>query len=354
MKQKQDKIYSMKKYILFTLLCTCSIFLLTAWLLICMNLHYYVKTDAIPQAVESVMLENIKIQNPDGEEVSLAQYILDEYIQDDRISVEEVQEILHNGTFTDFAAALTEQYNQYLAKGGEFPEIDAQEFVSALEQNADIIYDKTGLRFLDPDKKKLKENLDHPLTLVNNTLESYMYKGVKGFFLRLSLAFPTQIVLVLLLAAALIWLILIHIRSMKKIGRAFKLCSIAASVPCFVLFLTGLLMSKILNLIHLPAELSTALRGQTVHFSGVGLLICILLFLIGILWNLVTFKPELAPPEQSTQSVDMPKPIASPAVSRRQFCRFCGEKLINPDAQFCYQCGKVQNQTKIKPTRNLP
>lgn len=299
--------------------------------------------------MESVVLENVKVQNSDGEEVSLAQYILDEYIQDDRVSVEDVQEILHSGTFTDFAAALTEQYNQYLADGGEFPEIDAQEFISVLEQNADIIYDKTGLRFLEPDKEKLKENLNHPLYLLNKTLESYMYKGVKGFFLRLSLAFLTQIVLVLLLTGLLVLMILIHNRSMKKIGRAFKLYSITAFVPCFIFFQIGLLMSWILELINLPAELGTALRGQTVKFSGMGLLFCILLFLIGILWNLITFQQSSKQPEQNVSSMDMPKPVSYPEsgeMPKRMYCRYCGEKLVNPDAQFCYQCGKIQNQKK--------
>ena len=363
LKEKKEILYSTKKYILLTVLSVLGVFVLTSLLLICMTLRYYVKTAAIPQAVEAVVLENIQVSQPDGSEKSLAQYILDEYIQDERITVEEVQEVLHEGTFSDFAVILAEKYNQYLTEGGEFPEIEAQEFVQLLEENTDLIYEKTGLRFLDPDKKKLKENLNHPLDTLNHVLESYMYKGVKGFFFRMTVSFWIEIVLALLLGLALAWMIIIFMRKRKKIGTAFKVYSMTAVMPCTIVFMGGLLMSWLMELIHLPAELGSALRGKTVVFSGIGILICIVLFCFGMLWNLISAKPAVssAVPEikPAFRSKDMPAPLdhtqplpAIPETPKRQFCRFCGKKLVSPDALFCYRCGKAQDAEHLLLKKN--
>ena len=352
--EKKEIIYSTKKYILLTILAVLGVLVLTSLLLVCMTLRYYIKTSAIPQAVEAVALENIQVSQPDGSEKSLAQYILDEYIQDDRITVEEVQEVLHEGTFSDFAGVLAEKYNQYLTEGGDFPEIEAQEFVTLLEQNTDLIYEKTGLRFLDPDKKKLKENLNHPLDTLNHALESYMYRGVKGFFLRTAVSLWIEILLALLLCALLVWMILIFRRGRRKIGTAFKVYSMTAVIPCMIVFTGGLLMSWLIELIHLPGELGSALRGKTIVFSGIGVLCCIALFCFGMLWNLIAFKPasagEVPENKPASRSKDIPAPLAHTqpltAVSetpKRQFCRFCGKKLVSPDALFCYRCGKAQD-----------
>ena len=356
--EKKEIVYSTKKYILLTILAVFGVFVLTSLLLTCMTLRYYLETAAIPQAVASVVLENVQVSQPDGSEKSLAQYILDEYIQDDRITVEEVQEVLHEGTFSDFATVLAEKYNQYLTEGGEFPEIEAQEFIALLEENTDLIYEKTGLRFLDPDKQKLKENLNHPLDTLNHMLESYMYKGVKGFFLRIAVSFWVEIVLALLMGALLAWMIIISIRGKKKIGTAFKAYSISATLPCTIVFMGGLLMAWLMELIHLPGELGTALRGRTVTFSGIGILICIFLFCFGMLWNLITTNstsagtaPETKP---SSKNMDMPAPLdhtqplpVIPETPKRQFCRFCGKKLVSPDALFCYHCGKAQDSEHL-------
>jgi len=371
--KKIRKIYRTPEYILWTILSVILTFLLTSLLLLCMTVHYYVKTAAIPEAVAAVAMENIQIPQSDGTEKTLAEYILDEYVQDERVTVEDVQEVLENGTFSEFVGTLTEQYNHYLADGGTFPELDADEFVELLEENADLIYDKTGLRFLDPDKKKLKENLDHPLNALNKILESYMYKGTGGFFLRLAVSFQTQIVLIVLMIAALVWMVIIHIRGQKRVGTALEIFSVTAFQPCLICFMGGLLMSWILNLAHLPGELGTVLRGRTITFSGIGILICAAVFFFGKIWNLIADKPVKSEPldeekhlqtatATDTAFVKLPEEKTEPKqtapmtfpkkkiilekdsvpVPDRKFCRFCGAKLSMTNANYCSQCAKKQ------------
>lgn len=72
--EKEQK-YSRKKYILFMILSVVCVFMLMSVLLISMTLRYYLK-EAFPQAVESVVLANVEITQPDGSAVSLEQYLL--------------------------------------------------------------------------------------------------------------------------------------------------------------------------------------------------------------------------------------------------------------------------------------
>ncbi len=344
--QKQKTFWSMKKYILLMILCVICVFFLASGLLMSLTLRHYVKTAAIPEAVETIVLKNVKVYGKDGTRKTLAEYILDEYIQDNRVSVDEVQEVLNQGTFTDFIVKLTERYNQYLADGGEFPEIDAQEFIDLLEENADLIYEKTGLHFLAPDKEKLKNNLNQPLKLLNTVLAHTMYKGVKGFCLRTAVSFWIQPVLIILLTGAFVWMLMIQIKGRKRIGTTFKIFGITAGIPSIIIFLTGLLLSFVVYLLHLPTELGTALRGKTILFSGFGLLICIALVALGTLWNRIAKKfprKELEktpiPEEQFPENTE-----PEPEEIQRQFCRYCGKKLVNPNARFCYHCGKTQTE----------
>ena len=369
-----QKVYKTPKYICLTILCIFLTLILTTFLLTCMTLRYYVKTAAIPEAVTAVAIEKIQIPQSDGSKKSVAEYILDEYVQDERVTVEDVEKVLEDGTFSDFAGALIERYNTYLADGGTFPEIDSDEFISLVEENSDLIYDKTGLRFLDPDKKKLKQNLSNPLEFVNHMLESYMYKGVKGFFLRLAVSVWSQVLLIVLMCAVLAWLIVIHIRGQKRVGTAFEVYSITAFLPCAVIFMGGILMSWLLSLISLPEELGTVLRGRTITFSGIGMLICAVLFGFGKLWNLISEKPAAIPVQEKTpveEQIIIPEPreeqnsvseklfskpsepesvkpelpkvsLEKDVVPPRLFCRYCGQKLTEPDSPHCPHCNKAQ------------
>ncbi|MBR1898468.1 MAG: hypothetical protein IJ825_06260 [Oscillospiraceae bacterium] len=56
----------------------------------------------------------------------------------------------------------------------------------------------------------------------------------------------------------------------------------------------------------------------------------------------VPAEPETAP-EAPAPAAETP--VQAPAPGQRKFCRFCGETLANPDALFCYKCGKRQAES---------
>ncbi|MDE6730644.1 MAG: hypothetical protein K2J71_07705, partial [Oscillospiraceae bacterium] len=128
----------------------------------------------------------------------------------------------------------------------------------------------------------------------------------------------------------------IRIRSGKFAGTALKIYSITMAIPCILLSLSGLLLSWIFQLFHIPEELGIILRSGTLLFSGSGILLCVILFCVGICWMRIyrrKFPAQMPIPEEipETESV------------KREYCRFCGKKLVNSDAQFCYNCGQKQN-----------
>lgn len=342
--KKQKSVWSRKKYILFSVICILCVFLLTSFLLINMTLRHYVQADTIPQTMETVALEKIKVRQSGKGRIALAQYIYDQYIQDERIDVEKVEEILHDGTFTKFAADLTEQYNQYLIGEGEFPEIKAEDFIRLLEENGELIYKKIGLRFLEPDKQKLEQNLEQPLKKLNRRLH------INGFFLRIGISGWMQPIQIILMIGGLVWMIIIQIKGNQKIGAVFRRYSITAGIPGIGIFLFGLLMPVLLPLISLPAELGTALRWKTVFFSGIGILICIVLFGIGILWNKIAMRKQTEPVAEVPRNPSTVHPVPiepeKPVEPKRRYCRYCGRMLVSLDAQFCYHCGKKQKQEK--------
>ncbi|MDE6005555.1 MAG: hypothetical protein K2G88_09245 [Oscillospiraceae bacterium] len=182
--QKEKLIYSKPKYIILIILNIILLFFLTVILLTCMTFRYYIKSSEIPKALGKIILEEIKIEQDDGSKKSIAEYMLEEFSHDDRVSQEEIQEILEDGTFSDYIILAVEQYNHYLADGGELPELDTN-------------------------------NLKYPIKLLNKKLESvmykYMYKSKTGFFLRIAVSIWIEIILAILMLLLLAWLIIIQV-----------------------------------------------------------------------------------------------------------------------------------------------
>ncbi|MBD5143665.1 MAG: zinc ribbon domain-containing protein [Ruminococcus sp.] len=303
--------HSKTKYMLLLILNIIVLFFLVTMLLTCMTLRYYIKSFAVPKAIAKMIVEDIKIEQSDGYETSIAEYLANELIQDEQVSAEDIEEMIQNGTFSDYIMLAVEQYNQYLAEGGELPELD-------------------------------ENNLKYPIKILNNRLEDFIYKGKIGIVLRIAISIWIQIILAICILLLFISFIRVHRKENKKIGTCLKICSITAGIPCVIMFLFFMVLSWILKLTHLPSELVIALRGKNMMISSIGIGICIVIFGSGMLWNFIakkyTPKSEMSIQEETSSKIKMPVP----EISNRKFCRYCGKKLVNDNAQFCYQCGKTQ------------
>ncbi|MDE5754468.1 MAG: zinc ribbon domain-containing protein, partial [Oscillospiraceae bacterium] len=229
--------------------------------------------------------------------------------------------------------AITTALAKVILQEIRFPQADGSE-KSISEYMFDELRDNISEQNIEILNDRL---LEYSGKLVNQKMLSAI-PGKKGVLLRVAVSVWIEILLGILMILLLAWMIQIRIRSGKSAGTALKIYSITTVIPCIILFLSGLLLSWIFKCIHLPSELGIILRGGTLLFSGTGILLCVILFCSGMVWNTIHRKNFPAQMPASESVPDMP----APEITKREFCRFCGKKLINPDAQFCYQCGSRQ------------
>ncbi len=351
MKQK----YGKPKFVLLSSLCFLLVMLLSILLMVSLSLRIMVQEKRLPTAVGQVELAKLPVNDK-----TMAEYVLDHFIQDERVTVENVQTVMEEGTFSAFLTELTERYNTYLTEGGEFPQLSEEDFVRLIEENADLIYTETGLEFLDPDKQKLRENLAPMVEEWNLTAARSLHKGVSGGAVKATISLWLPIVLGVLLLLLLVWMIVIHVRRAAPVGNACKTYGIAVLIPS-VLLTALVVLSDVLVAVKLPVfGKADAVIFETSEVFVVGILAAAVLIGVGALCNLiakkrqpaaVTASDEAAIPEQAQESEPEPEtePVPVPAAEevpepepQRRFCRNCGKPLVNPDAKFCYQCGNVQ------------
>lgn len=356
---KNKKKYGKPKFVLLNVLCFVLVMVLGTSLMASLSLRYTVQEELLPVTAKQLPLSEIPVNDS-----TAAQFILDEFIQDERVSVENVQKVMEDGTFSTFLAELTERYNTYLREGGEFPQVQSEEFVKLIEENADLIYAETGLRFLDADKQKLRENLSEPISEWNAAAEQSMHKGVSGFAVKASVSLWLPIVLGILLLAVMVWMIVIYVRSGFRTGTAFKMYAIALFVPS-ILVVLATIAANILVAVKSPTLGKTvALLNNCVWAFAIGVLAAAVIFGLGILCNFIV-KGKKAPAAQAEEVYDgffagnpkpqeestEPEPKAEPEAeeqAQRKFCRNCGQPLVNPDAKFCYKCGNVQEHVNTE------
>ncbi len=343
------------KVVLLSIVCFILIMLLGSGILNAVSLRHAAQERALPAAIESLPLEKLAL-----DEETAAEFILEEFVADERVSVENVRKVMRDGTFSRFAADLMDQYNSYLLEGGEFPALQAEDFVRLIEENEELIKAETGLEFLDPDKQKLRENLRLPLESWNAAMEQSIHRGVGGFTAKAMFSLWLPILFGVLLLAVMIWMIVFYVRGGYRAGTALKNFSIALFVPCAVTLL-GLLFVNAAAEMNIPfmQQPITILSDTILPIAAVGTLVCAVLFGAGMLCNLIMKKPvnaedasyeydalDRAEPEFAEQPEEELRFTEPEPEMKRQFCRNCGQPLVNPDAKFCYKCGNIQEHVQ--------
>lgn len=330
-----------------SILCVVLIILLGSGLLASLCMRRASQEKILTAAAEKLPLSEISIDN-----TSAAEFILHEFVQDDRVTAEEIQTVMEEGTFSAFIADLAKKYDLYLDGSGAFPTLSADALVGLIEENHDLIERETGLEFLGPDKEKLRNNAV-PIVDGWNSLD----KGIAGFTVKYSVSVWLPVVLGILLMAVLVWMIIFYVRGGFRAGNALKVYSIALFVPCLAM-LVILVLTDAIGTKNMPfiGDTMPMLYGSFMPIFGIGTGVCVLLFCTGLFLCSISEKraekaiaavetpaeemPVEAPaPEESPASAETPEPEM-----KRQFCRNCGQPLVNPDAKFCYKCGHVQEQ----------
>lgn len=342
--------------VLLSILCFILTVLLGTGVLVTVSARRTLQERVLTAAVEKLPLEEIGFEGS-----SAAQFILDEFIADERVSVENVRRVMQEGTFSAFAAELMDQYNHYLTDGGEFPELNAEQFVQLIEENGALILEETGLEFLEPDKQLLRENLEAPLKAWNGLMRESLHKGISGFSARATVSLWLPITFGVLLLAVLVWMIVFYVRGGFSAGTALKVYSIALFIPCAAM-LCGLFATDLVAGADIPfiKDSMILLYDTLLPVAGIGSLICVLLFITGIACGVISARKQAVLTETGEYSgsydadyddtyanaaperEELPEEEPAEPEIKRQYCRNCGQPLVNPDAKFCYKCGNVQ------------
>ncbi len=328
-----------------SILCVILIILLGSGLLASVSMRRASQEKLLTAAAEKLPLSEISIDN-----TSAAEFILNEFVQDERVTAEQIEKVMEEGTFSGFIADLAKKYDLYLDGSGTFPTLSADDLVGLIEENHALILQETGLEFLGPDKEKLRNNAV-PIVDGWNSLD----KGITGFAVKSSVSVWQPVVLGILLMAVLVWMIIFYVKGGFRAGSALKVYSIALFVPCLamlvILVLTDAVGTKKMPFI---GDSMPMLYGSFMPIFGIGAAICVLLFCTGLFLCSISEKraqkaiaAAQAPAEEIPAEASAPEEISAPEETpepemKRQFCRNCGQPLVNPDAKFCYKCGNVQ------------
>ncbi len=353
MKTRERKTWQV---ILLSILCFILITLLGAGVLTSLSMRRAAKERVLTAAVEKFPMEEITVNGS-----SAAQFILDEFIADERVSIENVERVMQEGTFSAFAAQIMDSYNAYLTDGGALPQINPDDFVRLIEENQELIRQETGLEFLSPDKEKLRENLKLPLEAWNIAMHESLGRGVSGFTFKATVSLWLPITLGVLLLGIMIWMVVFYVRGGFRAGTALKVYSVALFVPCAVM-LGGLFLTDAIAASNIPfiKDSMGMLYDTLLPIAGIASGVCVLIFIVGIVCTLVSAKLHPVSAEydgdydglyaQEDAGYDSEpdfvpeygEPESSEPEMKRQYCRNCGQPLVNPDARFCYKCGNVQ------------
>lgn len=219
-----------------TIICTVILVLSVVSLILSVSLRNIVNKNLIVNTIENVNLCDLEVENDFGQKVKLDQYIYEEFIDDNRITVQNVDNILNNPFIKNFIIEKVEGYQKFFLDEGEMEYITSDDIVSLIEENSDLLYNEAGLNFLEPDKAELRESLsdlDEFSSFCRNYLTGWFTSGyVQTYF---SLAF-VNFLEVLLIIVLIQWLVVYRLNG-RRVFKALKKYSISVIVPSAIFFL---------------------------------------------------------------------------------------------------------------------
>lgn len=209
-----------------SIICFILLMIATLCLILTVSLRTVVNKDLLVKSVEEVELAEIEVD--DGKK--LDQYIYDEYIADERITVENVDNLLKDPFIKDFLIEKINAYQNFALDDGELPYITSDEIVKLIDDNQELLFNEAGLRFLEPDKAELKEDLsalDDFEKFSRDVLDTtFMTKLVQTFF-----SYANVIFLIALMAVIFIQWLIVYKANARRASKILIKYGIAVFIP---------------------------------------------------------------------------------------------------------------------------
>lgn len=264
----------------------CSILLVFSIICIILTMSFrnIINNNILVDTVKEMDLCSIEIVDESGKKVHLDEYIYNNYIDDERITVQNVDNVLNDPFIKDFIIEKIEGYQNFCMDEGDMVYITSDDIVNLIDENSKLLFNEAGLNFLEPDKEQLKNDLrvlDDFKDFSDNYLTGWFSSGLIHTFF----SFANVVFLSVFMAVILIQWIVVYKLNSRRIGRALRKYSIVFIVPSFLIFVSTfsflfLEKSSILN------TLTSDLKWSFTISSGIIFAIGVILFLISIPMNL--------------------------------------------------------------------
>ena len=208
-------------------------------LILSVSLRYIVNNDLLAETVKDTDLTQIEVRDDSGEKVPLDKWVYDKYIDDDRITVKNVDNVLNNPFIKDFLIEKIHGYQDFFMDEGEIVTVTSQDIVDLIDKNSDLLYREAGLNFLEPDKDDLRKNLEGL-----DDFADFSKEHLSGWFLSsyiqtyFSLAYV--IFLTVLLGIILAQWLLVYRFNGRRMLRAMRNYGIVMIIPSAVVFVLTL------------------------------------------------------------------------------------------------------------------
>ena len=214
------------------------------------SLRQIMKNDILQNTLNDIDLAEIEVKDS-GKNVKLDKYIYDNYIADERITVENVDNVLRDPFIKNFLIEKLDGIKDHIFNGGEIVYISSEDIIELMDNNRSLLYNEVELDFLEPDKKELRENLSGLDKLYEFYKEHmtgwFMDSYVKTFF-----SFAFIVFLIVLLVIILAQWMLVYKLNERRMLKALKKYSIVFIVPAALIFIpttiANLLMPKSLEI----------------------------------------------------------------------------------------------------------
>lgn len=255
-----------------------------------LSLRTVVKKELIQKKIENVSLSEISVDNQ-----KLDEYIYENFIDDDRITVENVDNVLAAPFIKDFINDKLNAYADFCLDKGELPEVTADEIIKLIEDNEDFIYKEAGLRFLEADKEELRNNL----SMLDSYNEFRIDKGEKWLVtapIHTFFSFWNVIFLYALLAVVFINWLLIYKFNSRRASKMIRKYSKAVIIPSGIILAGAVTVPFILKYF---ASSSTSvfydilkgfswnddIKAPFIMYSGAALLVGLILEVFSIIFS---------------------------------------------------------------------
>lgn len=322
-----------------TIICFVILMFAVLSLVLTLSLRTTANKNLIVKSIEEVDLANIEID--DGKK--LDQYIYDEFIDDPRITVENVDNLLKDPFIKDFIVEKVEAYQDFGLGGGEVPYITADEIVDLIDKNSELLENEAGLRFLEADKEKLRGELSG-LNGFERFSRNFLDTAIGSRFFQTFFSYANVVFEIILMAVIFIQWLIVYKANDRRISKMACKYGIAVAIPS-ALVLAAFVMIKINNELEAADKILGSAMTPFIAYSAALLALGIILTVIGILGSKTSENANVI-----TDASASVKPVQTASAPEQQdnnsananICPNCSHQNKETSA-FCSRCGTKLN-----------